>query len=47
MLVAAFIVADWMDADAGRPSMMLLGGVFLASLAYCRVGLRGRVIHWT
>jgi amino acid transporter len=44
--VAAFIVADWMDPDAGRPSMMLLSAVFLASLAYCRFYLRGRAITW-
>jgi amino acid transporter len=46
-LVAAFVVADWMDPDAGRPSMLLLSAVFVASLAYCRLRLRGRVIHWT
>jgi hypothetical protein len=36
-----------MDEDAGRPSIVLLSGVFLASLAYCRVRLRGRVIEWS
>jgi amino acid transporter len=46
-LVAAFIVADWMDPDAGRPSMLLLSGVFLGSLAYCRLRLRNRVIVWS
>jgi amino acid transporter len=45
-LVAAFVVGDWMDADAGRPSMLLLSGVFLGSLAYCRWRLRGRMIAW-
>jgi fructoselysine transporter len=46
-IVAAFIAADWMDPDAGRPSMLLLSAVFLASLAYCRLRLKDRVIHWT
>lgn len=46
-LVAAFIAADWMDPDAGRPSMILLSGVFLGSLAYCRFFLKDRVIHWS
>jgi hypothetical protein len=47
VVVAALILADWMDEDAGRPSIVLLSGVFLASLAYCRVRLRGRVIEWS
>ncbi len=47
VLVAAFVVADWMDPDAGRPSMLLLSGVFLGSLAYCRLRLRNRVIAWS
>ena len=46
-LVAAFVVADWMDPDAGRPSMLLLSGVFLGSLAYCRLRLRDRVMVWS
>jgi amino acid transporter len=47
VLVAAFVAADWQDADAGRPSIVLLGAVFVASLVYCRVWLRGRTIQWT
>jgi amino acid transporter len=45
-LVAAFVAADWADPDAGRPSMLLLGGVFLGSLAYSRIRLRGKVVGW-
>ncbi len=44
-LVAAFVAADWADPDAGRPSMLLLGGVFLASLAYSRSRQR-KPIRW-
>jgi len=47
LLVAASVLSDWQDTDAGRPSMLLLGAVFIASLAYCRVGLKGRAIRWT
>jgi amino acid transporter len=46
VLVAVFVVADWMDPDAGRPSMLLLSAVFLASLVYCRLRLRKREIRW-
>ncbi len=45
-LVAAFVLADWQDPDAGRPSMLLLGVVFAASIAYARGVLKGRTIHW-
>jgi amino acid transporter len=47
VVVVMFVVADWMDPDAGRPSILLLSAVFLASLAYCRLRLRGRRIQWS
>jgi amino acid transporter len=37
-VTAASVAADWLDADAGRPSILLLGGVFLASWGYLRYG---------
>jgi amino acid transporter len=41
LTVAAFsIVADWMDQDAGRPSMILLVGLFFGALAYYHFRLR-------
>ncbi len=46
VVVAMFVLADWMDPDAGRPSILLLSAVFLASLAYCRLRLRKRQIQW-
>jgi amino acid transporter len=46
-VVALFVVADWLDPEAGRPSILLLSAVFLASLAYCRLRLRGRHIQWS
>jgi fructoselysine transporter len=39
-LTAAFIWTDWLDADAGRPSVLLLAGVFLGGLVYYRLRLR-------
>ena len=36
----AFIVADWLDPAAGRPSLLILAALFVASLIYYR--LRGR-----
>jgi len=35
-LVAASVAADWQDLDAGRPSVILLGAVFVLSLVYVR-----------
>jgi amino acid transporter len=34
------IIADWMDPDAGRPSMFLLVGLFFGALAYYHFRLR-------
>ena len=36
---AAFIVAQWLDESAGRPSLFFLTGLFVASLAYHRIRL--------
>jgi len=32
--IAAFVVADWLDPDAGRPSLVVLSGIFVVSLGY-------------
>jgi hypothetical protein len=37
---AAFALADWLDPAAGRPSLLVLSVLFLASLAYYKA--RGR-----
>ena len=37
---AASVVSDYLDPDAGRPSMMLLSGVFVAALLYYVLKLR-------
>ena len=41
LAVTAFsVVADWLDPDAGRPSIVLLTGLFLGALAYYHFRLR-------
>jgi amino acid transporter len=40
------VVADWMDPDAGRPSTILLGGLFALALLYYFARLRGRPATW-
>ena len=39
-VTATAIIADWLDADAGRPSVILLITLFLAALAYYHFRLR-------
>ncbi len=39
-VTALSVVADWLDPDAGRPSIMLLTGLFLGALAYYHFRLR-------
>ena len=39
-VTAMSIVADWLDPDAGRPSVILLIALFLAALAYYQLRLR-------
>jgi len=39
-VTAMAIVADWLDPDAGRPSVILLISLFLAALAYYHFRLR-------
>lgn len=39
-VTAMSILADWFDPDAGRPSVLLLIGLFLAALAYYHFRLR-------
>jgi amino acid transporter len=44
---AAFaVVMDWLDPDAGRPSIVLLSGVFLFGLVYYAVRLRRTGTTW-
>jgi amino acid transporter len=45
-VAALSIVADWLDADAGRPSIILLIGLFLGALAYYHFRLRQASLHW-
>ena len=44
-MAVAFTIADLLDADAGRPSLLLLGGVVVVALAWYQFGLRRR--GWT
>ncbi len=39
-VTAMSIVADWLDPDAGRPSVVLLMALFLSALAYYHLRLR-------
>ena len=41
-MAAAFALSDLADKDAGRPSLLLLGGVVLAALGWSQFGLRRR-----
>jgi amino acid transporter len=45
-LALAFTAAQWADAQAGRPSLLILGGLILASLAWYRFVLRRRPGGW-
>lgn len=46
-VTALTIVADLLDKDAGRPSILLLIGLFLGALAYFHFRLRQASVHWT
>ncbi|WP_293369041.1 APC family permease [Phenylobacterium sp.] len=46
-MAAIFAVSDLMDADAGRPSLLLLGLVFAAALAWYHLVLKRRPGGWT
>lgn len=41
-LALVFAAADWKDPDAGRPSLLILGALVLAGLAWWRLVLRRR-----
>jgi fructoselysine transporter len=46
--IIAFVVADWLDPDAGRPSLMVLSAIFVGSLAYYWArNRRGRSVEIT
>jgi amino acid transporter len=46
-MAAVFTVSDLLDADAGRPSLLLLGVVVLAALAWNQFVLKRRAGGWT
>jgi amino acid transporter len=46
LVAASFVLATYLDADAGRPSMIFLAGVFVISLAVHRLRRR-RGSGWT
>ena len=46
-VTALSVVADWLDPDAGRPSIMLLTALFLGALAYYHFRLREVSKGWT
>ncbi len=45
-LSLAFAAADWEDPDAGRPSLILLGALLLASLGWYQLVLKRRPGGW-
>jgi amino acid transporter len=46
-LATAFAVADLLDADVGRPSILLLGSIFLVALLWHHLVLKRRVGGWS
>ncbi len=46
LIAAAFVVADWQDVEAGRPSVVLLTTVFFLALGYFRFHGRRRRPDW-
>jgi hypothetical protein len=47
VLALAFAAADLLDADAGRPSLLILGAIIAASLLWHHFVLRRRAGGWT
>jgi len=45
-VTGAAMAADWLDPDAGRPSVILLTGLFLAAMAYFHFRLREASARW-
>jgi amino acid transporter len=45
-VTALSILADWLDPDSGRPSIILLVGLFLGGLAYYHFRLRQASSRW-
>lgn len=46
IVTGMMIVADWADKDAGRPSLVLVSVIFVASLAYYRFRMRHPERGW-
>jgi amino acid transporter len=46
LVAAASMVADWLDPEAGRPSLLLLSGLFGAACVYFLVRLREASKGW-
>jgi len=46
-LALAFAAADWADTDAGRPSLLLLGALLAAAVAWYHFVLRRRPGGWS
>ena len=46
LVTAATTYADWLDKDAGRPSMFLIDGLFVAGLIYYQARLRRAGAGW-
>jgi hypothetical protein len=45
-LALAFGAAQWSDPDAGRPSLLILGALLIAALAWYRFVLKRRPGGW-
>jgi len=46
-ITAVSMAADWFDPDAGRPSVIMLTGLFLTALVYFHFRLRETSLAWT
>lgn len=46
MLALAFGVAEWSDPDAGRPSLIFVGAMLVAAVAWYRFVLKRRPGGW-
>jgi hypothetical protein len=46
-MAGAMVVAEWLDPAAGRPSLLLICGLFIASWAYYRFRMTHPSRSWT